>query len=195
MLDKEAFREELRNQRLKVAKMEELQPRVTGDLSGTEGQYDHGSCQGCWNLEVWNAIPEYSRMSRETSRQPSWSGKRTWEDKHDRKKPLEAWTRLEEFGDVEDLLTFRRPNPCYIPTLDAMFVSCHLFVVFPTATIKSVFSKLLFVLCVSLSLSLILPQTHMDPIEDEWRWACIFWTDGSVGDGPMDSEHGGSHGE
>ena len=47
LIDKEAFREELRNQKLKVAKMEELQPRVTGDLSGTEGQYDHGSCQGC----------------------------------------------------------------------------------------------------------------------------------------------------
>ena len=42
--------------------------------------------------------------------------------------------RLEEFGDVEDLLTFRRPNPCYIPMLDATFVSCHLFDVFPTAT-------------------------------------------------------------
>ena len=24
-----------------------------------------------------------------------------------------------EFGDFEDLLTIRRPNPCYIPTLDA----------------------------------------------------------------------------
>ena len=34
----EAFREELRTQELKVAKMEELQPRDTGDLSGTEGQ-------------------------------------------------------------------------------------------------------------------------------------------------------------
>ena len=34
-------------------------------------------------------------------------------DKHDWKKPLETWPRLEEFGDVEDLLTFRRPNPCY----------------------------------------------------------------------------------
>ena len=59
ILDKEAFREELKNQKLKVAKLEELQPRDTGDLSGTEGQYDHGSCQGCWNLEVWNTTPEY----------------------------------------------------------------------------------------------------------------------------------------
>ena len=47
VLDKEAFHEELRNQKLKVAKLEELQPRDTGDLSGTEGQYDHGSCEGC----------------------------------------------------------------------------------------------------------------------------------------------------
>ena len=33
-------------------------------------------------------------------------------------------------------LTFRRLNPCYIPMLDATFVSCHLFDVFPTATDK-----------------------------------------------------------
>ena len=32
VLDKEAFREELRNQKLKVAKLEELQPQDTGDL-------------------------------------------------------------------------------------------------------------------------------------------------------------------
>ena len=68
--------------------------------------------------------------------------------------------RLEEFDDFEDLLTFRRPNPCYIPTLDATFVSCHLFDVFRQPQQKSVFSKLLFVLCVSLSISLIPPQTH-----------------------------------
>ena len=38
VLDKEAFHEELRNHKLEVAKLEELQPRDTGDLSGTEGQ-------------------------------------------------------------------------------------------------------------------------------------------------------------
>ena len=32
-------------------------------------------------------------------------------DKHDWKKPLEAWTRLEEFGDVEDLLTLEDQTP------------------------------------------------------------------------------------
>ena len=35
VFDKEAFREELRIQKLKVAKLEELQPRDTGELSGT----------------------------------------------------------------------------------------------------------------------------------------------------------------
>ena len=47
VFDKETFREELRTQKLKVAKLEELQPRDTGDLSRIEEQYDHGSCQGC----------------------------------------------------------------------------------------------------------------------------------------------------
>ena len=37
VLDKEAFREELRNQRLKVDKLEELQPLDTGDSLRTEG--------------------------------------------------------------------------------------------------------------------------------------------------------------
>ena len=32
-------------------------------------------------------------------------------DKHDRKKPLEAWTRLEEFDDFEDLLTLEDQTP------------------------------------------------------------------------------------
>ena len=38
VLDKEAFRGELRIQKLKVAKLEELKPRDTRDLLGTEGQ-------------------------------------------------------------------------------------------------------------------------------------------------------------
>ena len=115
-------------------------------------------------------------------------------DKHYRKKPLEAWTRLEEFGDVEDLLTLRRPNPCFIPTLDATIVSCHLFDVFPTATDKIYHFKTIACI-VHPSPSLLSHPKPLDPIEDEWRWACIFWTDESVGDRPMDSEHGRSHGE
>ena len=38
VFDKDAFREELMTQKLKVAKPEELKPRDTGDLSGTKGQ-------------------------------------------------------------------------------------------------------------------------------------------------------------
>ena len=38
VLDKEAFHEEPRNQKLEVANMEELQSRDTGDLIGTKGQ-------------------------------------------------------------------------------------------------------------------------------------------------------------
>ena len=36
VFDKVAFHEELRTQKLKVAKLEELRPQDTGDLSGTE---------------------------------------------------------------------------------------------------------------------------------------------------------------
>ena len=131
VLDKEAFLEELRNQKLKVAKLEELQPWDTRDLSGTEGQYDHGSCEGCWNQKFGTQLQNIKGRHKRLRVNRVDLAKELEKDKHDRKKPLEAWTRLEEFGDVEDLLTFRRPNPCYIPTLDAMFVSCHLFDVFP----------------------------------------------------------------
>ena len=34
-------------------------PQDTGDSPRSEGLQDHGSCQGCWNPEVWNAAPEY----------------------------------------------------------------------------------------------------------------------------------------
>ena len=81
-------------------------------------------------------------------------------DKHDWKKSSETLTRLEEFGDFEDLLTFRRPNPCYMPTLDATFVSCHLFDVFPTATIKKIclFKTIVCIVCISLYLSYLTPN-------------------------------------
>ena len=38
VLDKEVFHEELRILKMRVDKLEELQPRDTGDSSGTEGQ-------------------------------------------------------------------------------------------------------------------------------------------------------------
>ena len=60
--------------------------------------------------------------------------------------------RLEEFGDVEDSLTFRRPNPYYIPTLDATFVSCHLFDVFFDSHHKiCLFKTFVCIVCIPLS--------------------------------------------
>ena len=80
--------------------------------------------------------------------------------KHDRKKPSETLTRLEEFGDAGDLLTFRRPNPYYTyvrcDVCELSFVCC-----FSDSHNKNLsFQKLLFVLCASLSTSLISPQPH-----------------------------------
>ena len=101
---------------------------------------------------------------------------------------LKSLTMLKMYWPLQDqtqLYTYVRCDVC-----ELSFVWCF----FRQPQIKSAFSKLLFVLCVSLSISLISPQT-LDPIEDEWRWSCIFWTDESIGDGPMDSEHGGSHEE
>ena len=116
-------------------------------------------------------------------------------DKHDRKKPSETWTQLEEFGDLQDLLTFRRPNPCYIPTLDATIVSSHFVWCFSDShKIKiCLFKTIVCIVCIPLSL-LSHPET-LDPIEDEWRWTHICGTNKSIGDGPMDSEQGRSHEE
>ena len=80
----------------------------------------------------------------------------------------------EEFGDFEELLTFRRPNPCYILMLDAMFVSCHLFDVFLTAPNKNLCFQNCCLYCVYPSLSFLSHPKPMDPIDDEWRWAYIF---------------------
>ena len=81
-------------------------------------------------------------------------------DKHDWKKPSETLTRLEEFGDVEDLLNFKRPNPCYTyvrcDVCELSFVCCFS----DNHDKKICLFKILFVLCASLSTSLISPQTH-----------------------------------
>ena len=115
-------------------------------------------------------------------------------DKHDCKKPSETLTRLEEFGDVEDLLTFRRPNPCYTyvrcDVCELSFVCC-----FSDSHNKNLSFQNYCLYCVHPSRPLLSHPKPMDPIEDEWRSGCIFWTDESIGDGPMDSEHGGSHEE
>ena len=103
-------------------------------------------------------------------------------DKHDRKKPLEAWTRLEEFGDAD----LRRPNPCYTPTLDATIVSCHLFDAFPDSHKWNLSFQNFCLYCVYPYLSLLShPKTH-GPIRG-WmeissyyldRWLNWTWTDG-----------------
>ena len=75
----------------------------------------------------------------------------------------------EEFGDFEDLLTFSRPNPCFMLTLDAMIVRCHLFDVFPTSTNKiCLFKTIVCIVCIPLYLSYLTPKP-LDPIEYEWR--------------------------
>ena len=53
--------------------------------------------------------------------------------------------------------------------LATTFVSCHLFDVFPTATIKiCLFKTIVCIVCIPLDLSYPTPKP-MDPIEDEWR--------------------------
>ena len=101
VFDKETFREELKNQKLKVAKLEELQPRDTGGLSGTEGQYDHGSCEGCWNHNFEMQLRNIKGCHERFHVNGDDLAKELEKDKHDRKKPLEAWTKLEEFVDVD----------------------------------------------------------------------------------------------
>ena len=111
VFDKEAFREELRTQKLKVAKLEEQNletskirqelkdSRIMVHVKDVETQkfgMQHQNIQGCHQRLCYNRDELAKGLQ---------------EDKHDRKKPLEALTRLQEFGDFEDLLTFRRPNP------------------------------------------------------------------------------------
>ena len=64
---------------------------------------------------------------------------------------------------------FRRPNPCYIPTLDATIVSCHLFDVFRQPQNKiCLFKTIVCIVCIPLDLSYLTPKP-LEPIEDEWR--------------------------
>ena len=195
VFDKEVFREELRTQKLKVAMMEEQNletSKIRHELKDNKimvhVEVDETQKFGM-QLQNIQGCHERLWVNRDDL------AKELEKDKHDRKKPSETWTRFQEFGDVEDLLTFRRPNPCYIPTLDATIVSCHLFDVFPTTTNKNLSFQNFCLYCVYPSLSLLSHPKPMDPIEDEWRWAYIVWTNESIGDGPMDSKHGGSHGE
>ena len=120
VFDKEVFREELRTQKLKVAKLEEQNLEIPRqelkDIRTMVHAKDVETQKFGMQLQNIKGRHERLRVNRDDV------AKELEKDKHDRKKPSETWTRLEEFGDFEDLLTFRKPNPC------------HLFDVFPTTT-------------------------------------------------------------
>ena len=113
VIDKEAFREELRAQKLKVAKLEEQNletSKIRQELKDSRIMVhvkDVETQKLERNSRNIKGRHERLRVNRDDL------AKELEKDKHDWKKPSETLTRLEEFGDVEDLLTFRRPNPCY----------------------------------------------------------------------------------
>ena len=154
VFDKEAVREEHGTQKLKVAQLEEQNretSRIRQELKDSRtmvyAKYVETQKFGTQlqnNKGRHERLPSIEMIWQKNWRKTSMIGRSHWRHEQDLKSLA--------------TLTFRRPNPCYIPMLDATFVSCHLFDVFPTATIKSVFSKLLYVLCASLSISLISPH-------------------------------------
>ena len=125
------FREELRTQKLKVAKLGKQNLEITETRQELKDSRIMVHVKDVETQKFGTPLQKYKGHHERIRVNRDDLAKELEKDKHDRKKPLEAWTRLEELDDVEDLLTFRRPNPCYIPTLDAMFVSCHLFDFFP----------------------------------------------------------------
>ena len=73
------------------------------------------------------------------------------------------------------------------------FMSCRLFDVFRQPQSKTCFLKNYRLYCVypSPPLSYLIPKL-LDPIDDEWSWTDILWTEDSAGGKAMDSEHGES---
>ena len=110
---KEVFREELRTQKLKVAKLGKQNLEITETRQELKDSRimvhvkDVETQKFGTQLQKFKGRHERLRVNRDDL------AKELEKDKHDWKKPSETLTRLEEFGDVEDLLTFRRPNPCY----------------------------------------------------------------------------------
>ena len=84
MLDKEAFREELRNQKLKVAKLEETKPQDTGD-SRTMA-YAKGVETPKFGTQLQNIKGGHERLRVNRND----LAKELEKDKHDRKKPSET---------------------------------------------------------------------------------------------------------
>ena len=117
-------------------------------------------------------------------RKTSMIGRSHWRHEQD----LMGLMTLKIYWPLEDqtlLYAYVRCDDC-----ELSFVWC-----FSTATTKiCLFKTFVCIVCIPLYLSYLTPKP-LEPIEDEWRWTHIFWTDDSIGDGPMDSEHGRSHEE
>ena len=90
IFDKEVFHEELRTQKLKVAKLEELKPQDTGELSGTKGQQDMVHAKDVetqkFGMQLQNIKGRHERLR--VNRDDL--AKELENDKDDRKKPLET---------------------------------------------------------------------------------------------------------
>ena len=117
VFDKEVFREELRTQKLKVAKLGKQNLKITETRQELKDSRimvhvkDVETQKLERNSRNIKGRHERLRVNRDDL------AKELEKDKHDRKKPSETWTRIEEFDDFEDLLTIRSPNPYYIPEL------------------------------------------------------------------------------
>ena len=124
IFDEKVFCEELRTQKLKVAKLEEQNleiPEICQELKDSRTMV-HAKDVETRSLERnFGILKDVTRdfASTELIWQKNWKrtsmiGRSHW--RHE--------TRLDGFDDFEDLLTFRRPNPSYIPMLDA--TNCEL---------------------------------------------------------------------
>ena len=168
VFDKEVFREELRTQKLKVAKQGKQNLEITETRQELKDSRimvhvkDVETQKLERNSRNIKGRHERLRVNRDDL------AKELEKDKHDWKKPSETLTRLEEFGDVEDLLTSRRPNPCYTyvrcDVCELSFVCC-----FSDSHNKNLSFQNYCLYCVHPSRPLLSHPKPMDPIEDEWR--------------------------
>ena len=149
ILDKEAFREELRTQKLKVAKLVEQNLKIP---------------------DIHQELKDIRTMVHAKDVETQKCGKQLQNIKgrHER-------LRVNRNDLVEELEKInkhdqKKTKPLYILTLDATIVSCHLFDVFPAATKENLSLQNYCLYCVYPSLSLLyLPPKPLEPIENEWR--------------------------
>ena len=90
VLYKEVFHEELRILKMRVAKLEELQPRDTGELSRTEGQYTMVHVKDVETQKFEMQLRNIKGCHKRLRVNRVNLAKELEKDKHDRKKPLEA---------------------------------------------------------------------------------------------------------